>query len=644
MSSGSDSHDRDSVKNRASNDNMQRSLIYDRPLAEPRRHQHTAITTHIDDSRRMQQQAPSITSSEETTNISNHTYTTNESTTSPPNSAMPLERRSITSSSSASDRLSQFLPSIDEGRSGFNNHRKQGNSYYEQKLNDSYYGGSSNTMTSLASHVPSLAAASDSSSVDSTMDPMSTHGSDSSDSSVDYEYENDYDNDISISFRSTQSMPPLAPSSQSPGRSYSAGSTRRRPYQALTAKQQQQQPQFIRSSSASYASLPSLPSPSSQLKIERSSMRRMSRRQSYPPITQVYTKTTKPNTPSSSEVDTIKKMNRRQCMANFLNSGVCMQLIVLLVIAILVLWSRSQAALATDTLLHLRETESVSLLKLHRLESHSMHVHELMRSRLLRENGKMKDTDDIEDLLNGEDPEEAVDSKDDPLMDQYQQLSQMASDLRNHAAVTTLQSNIQETAIDKMIDLYGEGPVKVVVELDFGDDSNRRNSHELAKGSYISIVLWPDTPHAAWTWLDQIVRNVWDGSSVGWDPTSTFLQFKPTKEDPLDRGHLEFVEGHPSQEQSNPDMHHGAWTIGLRETLGDDQKSSRLEMFINLANNQNKRKHETCVGKIFDGFDALQRLLEGTEVTEYGDAVTKVSVKSVSAMHMTHQEFGQIFR
>lgn len=336
-------------------------------------------------------------------------------------------------------------------------------------------------------------------------------------------------------------------------------------------------------------------------------------------------------------------------MTKFLLSGVCLQLVLLVVIALLVMWSRSQAALATDTLLHLRETESVSLLKLHRLESHSMHVHELMRNRLLRENGKLKDTDDLEDLLDGEDPEEAIDPKDDPLMDQYQQLSQMAFDLRNHAAVTTLQSTIQETAIDKMTDLFGEGPVKVVVDFDFGDksfianDNNRQNARTLTKGTYISIVLWPDTPHAAWTWLDQIGRGVWDGSAIGWDPTSTLLQFQPTKEDPKDRGHLEFVEGHPSQQESNPDMHHGAWTIGLRETIGDDQKTSSLEMFINLSNNKNERKHETCVGKIFDGFDVLQRLLEGTEVTEYGDAVTKVTVKSVSAMHMTHQEFGQIY-
>jgi hypothetical protein len=321
-----------------------------------------------------------------------------------------------------------------------------------------------------------------------------------------------------------------------------------------------------------------------------------------------------------------------------------MQLVLLLVIALLVLYSRSQAALATDTLLHLRETESVSLLKLHRLESLSMHVHELIRNRLLRKNGNMIDTDDLEDF-SGEETEEDIDPNDDPLMDQYEQLSQMASDLRNHAAVTTLQSTIQDTAIDKMIELYGEGPVKVVLELDFGDnhDINRRDTRNFANGSSISIVLWPDTPHAAWTWLEQIGRGVWDGSAIGLDPTSTLLQFQPTKVDPMDRGHLEFVEDHPSQKESNLDMHHGAWTVGVRETIGDDQKSSHLEMFINLLNNQTERKHETCIGKIFDGFDALQRLLEGTRMTEDGDVVTEVTVKSISAVHMTHQEFGQIY-
>jgi cyclophilin family peptidyl-prolyl cis-trans isomerase len=344
-------------------------------------------------------------------------------------------------------------------------------------------------------------------------------------------------------------------------------------------------------------------------------------------------------------------------MANFLFSGVCLQLILLLVIAVLVVCSRSQAALTTQDLLHLQEFESMRLLKLHRLERHGLHVHELVRNRMFQKN---KDTVDLEDFLeSGQyDPDEVIDPENDPLMDQYQQLTKMSLDLLKHADVTALQSSIQKTAIDEIISNYGEGPVKVVVELDFGGKSfiahnnqkhrkrqgQARHTHDMIKGTYISIIMWPDTPHAAWSWLEQMRRSVWDGSSIGFNPTSTLLQFKPTKDDPMDRGHLEFVEGHPRQEKSNPDMHHGAWTIGLRETIGDDQKKGTMEMFINLTDNQESRKHETCVGKIFDGFDALQRLLEGTTVAPDGEADTNVTVKSVSAMHLTHQELQQIYR
>jgi len=289
----------------------------------------------------------------------------------------------------------------------------------------------------------------------------------------------------------------------------------------------------------------------------------------------------------------------------------------------------------------------MGLLKLHRLESHSMQVHNLMRNRIRRESGRSVDTDDLEDLLEGEDAPEVIDLEDDPLLSQYQQLSKMATDLRKHADVTTLQSTLQETAIDEIVSTYGEGPVKVVVELDFGDEASasHTNSRNMAKGTYISIILWPDTPHAAWTWLEQIQRSIWDGSFLKMNPTSTVLQFGPTKADPKDRGHLEFVEGHPSSERDNDDMHHGAWTIGLREAISEEHSKSNLEMFINLADNYEERKHETCIGKIFDGFGALERLMsESIEITPTGDVKFNATVKSVRAMHMNHHELQQIYK
>ncbi|OEU08369.1 hypothetical protein FRACYDRAFT_271810 [Fragilariopsis cylindrus CCMP1102] len=199
----------------------------------------------------------------------------------------------------------------------------------------------------------------------------------------------------------------------------------------------------------------------------------------------------------------------------------------------------------------------------------------------------------------------------------------------------------------------------------------------------IAIVLWPDTPHAAWTWLEQIQRNIWDGANLEWDTSSTMLQFKPEPKLPKTTtstntvtkgttrkrssakkvdvddndndndagGHLEFIEQHPmSRDNYNDDKHHGAWTVGLRETSSSSSSSSsdNLEMFINLSDNQSLYQHEaTCVGKIIDGFDTLQRLVETTLIVSSSSSTTtktNVSVKSIAASHMTNQELEQIYR
>lgn len=192
----------------------------------------------------------------------------------------------------------------------------------------------------------------------------------------------------------------------------------------------------------------------------------------------------------------------------------------------------------------------------------------------------------------------------------------------------------------------------------------------MATGTYLAVVLWPDAPHAAWAWLEQIQRGVWNGASLEWDSSSTLLLFRPVIDDPAGRGHLRFVEHHDTQDGWDPDLQHGAWTIGLREVLiyDDDDKNnnnkqhnagdnslrhgssyyknhckSRLEMFVNLADNQEQRKHETCIGKIFDGFGTLQRLLEATRLTEEGTAVTSATVKAVTAKHMTNQELEAVY-
>lgn len=363
----------------------------------------------------------------------------------------------------------------------------------------------------------------------------------------------------------------------------------------------------------------------------------------------------------------------------FYSAGVIFQLLVLILILVLIVLSRSQASSATQALIRLKTTESLELLKLHRLEDHSLHVHELIRKKLFRiqtqSNANIADKV-IDELVHGhKDSDEATTKEDsstdrkdtDPLLAQYHQLRKMSDELREHEAVTNLQEHLQETARDEIMNNYGEGPVKVVIELNFEDNEHhdddakkhlklqenggeKKSIAQMAKGTYLSVLLWPDAPHAAWAWLDQIQRGIWNGAAIKWNPTSTLLQILPMIEDPDDRGHLGFVEHHEDsdkqQDFDNPDTHHGAWTIGLHETLLDDAKNntnSRLEMYINLTDNKEHRKHETCVGKIFDGFDALQRLVESTVVSAEGKSVTNVTVKTISAMHMPHQDFEKAF-
>jgi hypothetical protein len=308
---------------------------------------------------------------------------------------------------------------------------------------------------------------------------------------------------------------------------------------------------------------------------------------------------------------------------------------LLFVIVILVMHSHSCADFTVQTLRRLKQEESLGLLKLHKIERQSLTLHENIRGRLQRSGA-------------------SEGNENDPLESQHRQLEEMAFELDSQ--VSTLQKRIQIAARHEIIETYGEGPVKVVIELDFdgADDTIKRPSttpfgdnSDVSSSSHISIALWPDTPHAAWTFLDQIGRTIWDGSSLEWDTSSTLLSFRPMKDDPTGKNRLEFIEHHPSDAKTNPDMHHGPWTVGLRESLSDDSSSSEsgggLEMFINLADNRESHKQDTCIGKILDGFYALQRLLEATRMNEDGKAITHVTVKSVTAMHMVNNELNQMF-
>lgn len=268
--------------------------------------------------------------------------------------------------------------------------------------------------------------------------------------------------------------------------------------------------------------------------------------------------------------------------------------------------------MASDQLLQFKEEESMLLLQLQKIEKQSLSLHENVRTRMYRSQMHKQALDIIE---------------------RKSELVSMAQELSGK--VEGVRAKIEQAGREQIIREYGEGPVKVILELDFSDP-RLRNKNQGAMyprlfqpgedKSYVHILLWPETPHAAWTWLEQIRRHVWDGASFRWDPHEPLLELSPIKADPLQRGQLQFEEYHATPHW------HASWSVGVRNS--DDGK---LQMTLDLSDNFDSK--DTCIGRVIDGYNALQRLFESTN--ENGE-FKFVRVSRVNAMHMTHQELSNV--
>jgi hypothetical protein len=290
--------------------------------------------------------------------------------------------------------------------------------------------------------------------------------------------------------------------------------------------------------------------------------------------------------------------------------GNILQVIIVLAVTALVWESHHKALFAAQQLTQFKEEESLLLLHLQKIEQQSIQLHENL-SRLAQAGttgGRAGGAG------SNEGGGREVDF--DLIHKQTQQLYQMEEEL-NHE-VKTLQTRIQQSARNHIIQEFGEGPVQVILELDFGAN-DKSNSNGPSK---IAILLWHDTPHAAWTLLEQIGRNLWNGAEFQWKQ-GHIIDAIPREPDPMG-SKIEFVEH----------SHHGheAWTVGVREA-----DSGAMGMYINLQDNSNLHKHETCVGKVIDGFDALQRLLEVARSQHY-EKNNPIVIRRVVAMHVTKKD------
>ncbi|KAG7358820.1 cyclophilin type peptidyl-prolyl cis-trans isomerase [Nitzschia inconspicua] len=286
--------------------------------------------------------------------------------------------------------------------------------------------------------------------------------------------------------------------------------------------------------------------------------------------------------------------------------GNILQVVIVLAVTALVWESHHKALFAAEQLKQFKNEESLLLMHLQKIEQQSIQLHEnLSRLAQVGTGGR---------LTGGAINSSAGGKVDfDLIHKQTQQLYQMEEELNQE--VKALQSRIQQSARNHIIQEFGEGPVQILLELDFG-------SNDKAMPNKIAILLWHDTPHAAWTILEQIGRNVWDGAEFHWTQ-GHIIDALPHEPDPMG-GKVEFLE----------QSHHGheAWTVGLRES-----DTGAMGLYINLQDNTNVHKHETCVGKVIDGFDALQRLLEASR-SQKEEVTAPVKVRKASAMHVTKKE------
>lgn len=291
---------------------------------------------------------------------------------------------------------------------------------------------------------------------------------------------------------------------------------------------------------------------------------------------------------------------------NRLKLGHILQVVIVVAVTALVWESHHKALDAVEQLSRYKEEESLMLLHLQKIEQHSIQLHENL-SRLAQSDLRARGGD-------GE-RKGAGDVDFDLIHIQTQELYRLEEAL-NHE-VRTLQTSIQKSARDHIVDAFGEGPVQVVLELDFGGASDPNSPNT------ISILLWGDTPHAAWTWLEQIGRHIWDGAQFDWEQGHLINVF-PQVEDPMG-GRIEFIE--------HSKHSHERWTVGLRET-----ESGMMSMYVNLQDNTNLHKHETCVGKVVDGFAALQRLLEVLR-SQHSDSKSVISIKKATGIHVTKKMY-----
>jgi len=300
------------------------------------------------------------------------------------------------------------------------------------------------------------------------------------------------------------------------------------------------------------------------------------------------------------------------------------QTTVVLLVTFLLYDSHHKSNLIAQRLKDFKSEEAMVFLHLDRIEQQMLHLHESLQNLDMDGEDKAGTTGDHGgDTKKKRHQNNKSKNNNSPHIDaaliekQTQQLMQMEEELSHE--VRTLQTRIQHSAVRSIVHEYGEGPVQVILEVVVDGQTSK-----------ISILLWHDTPHAAWTWLEQISHRWWDGATIHLENNRIMNVVSAQTE--TEASHLDFVER--SQQR------HEAWTVGLTDSsaaAGTGKGVAGLEIFINLQDNTEYSKHDVCVGKVFDGFDVLHKIVEQTrELEQVGGQ--HITIKTARASHLTNRE------
>jgi hypothetical protein len=230
------------------------------------------------------------------------------------------------------------------------------------------------------------------------------------------------------------------------------------------------------------------------------------------------------------------------------------------------------------------------LLHLHKLEEQLIELHGYIRHLTDRSEGSLTTTTGGNKL-----------SVDTDLLDiQMRNLREMEVELDHE--VRSLQSRLSESARRSIVSNFGEGAVQVDLDVSFGDNDNA------APSGIITIRLWHDTPHSAWTFLQQVESGAWNGSRFSIYQGRALIVQKDDGSDVTPQ--VDFIEKSRTG--------HDKYTVGLTDT----------GIILNMQDNRDYFKKEASVGVIISGFDTLRHLV--TEVEEQHSKSAVIRQASVS--------------